>query len=75
MKKKTSPPKKLALNKIHIADLAAMDQVRGGFTYALSLGWKCKESKAAGADNLNECADIYNGTPVGSPEDISSENA
>jgi len=74
MKKKRTSPARLALRKIHIMDLDAIRQLKGGFTYSLSLGWKCKESKAAGADNVNECAEVYNTTPVGSPDDISSEN-
>lgn len=72
--KKKHHPRKLTLAKKHIIDLTVMSHVKGGFTYSLSLGWKCQDSKAAGADNLNECARIHNETPVGSPEDISSEN-
>lgn len=73
--KKKKQPIKLALMKKHIVDLTVMAHIKGGFTYSLSLGWKCQDSKAAGADNLNECARIHNETPLGSPEDISSENA
>ncbi len=68
-------PRKLVLAKKHIVDLSVMAHVKGGFTYSLSLGWKCQDSKAAGANNLNECARIHNDTPVGSPEDISSKDA
>lgn len=33
-----------------------------------------RESKAAGGDRLNARAEIYNATPVGWPDDISSED-
>jgi hypothetical protein len=47
------------LNKSTIAQLNNNDmgQVKGGFTYALSTGALCKQSKALGAGNPYECGD------------------
>ncbi|MCX2582177.1 MULTISPECIES: class I lanthipeptide [unclassified Pedobacter] len=51
---------KLALNKetIETLDNAEMNQTTGGFTYSLSLGAVCKQSKSLGADNAFECGKL-----------------
>lgn len=57
MKKLTLSNQKLRLKK-EIVLLSNQDQtnVQGGFTYSLSLGYRCRSSKQWGADNLYDCA-------------------
>jgi natural product precursor len=52
--KKTS---KLTLKRETIVALddAAMSNVKGGFTYALSMGATCKHSKELTANNAHDC--------------------
>ena len=49
--------KKLTLKKETIValDKAGMANVKGGFTYSLSGGERCKYSKSLGAKNPEEC--------------------
>lgn len=49
--------KKLNLNKETIAalDNQMMSEVKGGFTYSLSMGAVCRHSKGNGANNAYEC--------------------
>jgi hypothetical protein len=51
---------KLSLNKetIETLDTAEMNQATGGFTYSLSMGAVCKQSKSLGADNAFECGKL-----------------
>ncbi|GAF05886.1 class I lanthipeptide [Saccharicrinis fermentans] len=52
--------KKLNLNKetIAVLDNSAMSEVKGGFTYSLSTGLRCKVSKAHGGGNPYECGEM-----------------
>ncbi len=49
--------KKLKLNKKTIValDNETMSEVKGGFTYSLSMGQTCKFSKSYGSKNASEC--------------------
>jgi len=49
--------KKLSLNKEVVVNLdkAGMANLKGGFTYSLSTGARCKLSKSLDAKNLIEC--------------------
>lgn len=48
---------KLVLNKHTVASLNnnEMSSVKGGFTYSLSLGYRCKNSKSLDAATQFEC--------------------
>ncbi|RBL91142.1 class I lanthipeptide [Chitinophaga flava] len=52
--------KKLSLNKFTVASLDESKSavIKGGFTYSLSLGQRCRESMAAGATSPYECGQI-----------------
>ena len=54
MKKLTT---KLTLNKTTVAglDKQEMAAVKGGFTYSLSWGSRCRHSQAMGAGDLYDC--------------------
>jgi natural product precursor len=49
--------KKLSLNKEVVANLDKEDlaNIKGGFTYSLSTGYRCKVSKSLDAKNPLEC--------------------
>ena len=51
---------KLKLNKKTVTSLTKteMDNVKGGFTYSLSLGSRCKNSKSLGAGSQFECGQM-----------------
>ena len=51
---------KLSLNKetIETLDAQEMNAANGGFTYSLSLGTVCKQSKYLGAENAYECGKL-----------------
>lgn len=51
---------KLSLTKetIETLDTQEMNNANGGFTYSLSLGTVCKQSKYLGADNAYECGKL-----------------
>jgi natural product precursor len=52
--------RKLTLKKETIVSLdkSEMASVKGGFTYSLSTGARCKSSKSAGASNPFECGAV-----------------
>lgn len=54
---------KLSLNRetIETLDSMEMNQTTGGFTYSLSLGAVCRQSKSLGASNAFECGTISAG--------------
>jgi hypothetical protein len=49
---------KLSLSRetVETLDHAEMGQANGGFTYSLSLGSYCKNSKSFGAETAEDCA-------------------
>ena len=59
--KKLQQAEKLSLNKQKISQLSEVEasNVKGGFTYSLSLGAVCKLSIGLGASNAYECGEKY----------------
>ncbi|WP_118974940.1 hypothetical protein [Taibaiella koreensis] len=57
MKKVNPKCQKLSLKKKQVMALTSQSQadIQGGFTYALSLGYRCRRSQRLGADNPGAC--------------------